>query len=66
MFPVQPEFPRSTMMLAKNPPFVVFVIMNIFLMYVIMGLYSNMPRYFEVHFMQPAYVTGFVGEYVCL
>ena len=56
------EFPKSITTLVKNVPYLMFVIAGVVMMYVVIGLYGNLPRYIELHFFKPAFVASFIGK----
>ncbi|KAK2166773.1 hypothetical protein LSH36_35g02000 [Paralvinella palmiformis] len=55
------EFPKSLGSLVKNVPYLMFIIAGVVQMYVVIGLYANLPRYIELHFFKPAFVASFIA-----
>ena len=50
----------------KNKPFMVMLASYVMVVYIISGIYSNIPRYVEIHFLQPAFIASMVAGTHCL
>ncbi len=49
------------MALVKNPPLIAYLFKNVVFVFLMMGLFINIPRYIEIHFLQPAYVASMIS-----
>ena len=59
------ENTHSAKQLLTSPTFILMIIVNVCAVYLIMTLFVNMPRYFEIHFRQPAAIANVtVGEFI--
>ena len=52
---VSTEFPKALWSLCSNPAFMLLLVTGVLSVYVIAGVFINMPRYFEIHFHMPAF-----------
>jgi hypothetical protein len=55
------EFPQSVVRLVRNKPYVVNIGGMVCYMYTIVGVFSNLVRYIEIHFNETAFVGSIIA-----
>ncbi|ELU08004.1 hypothetical protein CAPTEDRAFT_23442, partial [Capitella teleta] len=57
-------FPKSLMSLLSNKAYMTLLIMVVCMAYIIQGVFSQLVRYIEIHFMVPAFTASIVAAVV--